>query len=260
MNLINEVVTVCLLLIVINIISFIISDFLNKKTIKNTKENIEDSKESKDIKIKNIKNICILLVGMVAFATIIDIYNIIIKNENAYIHVFGFFKFAKINLGFMTSSFIFSIGQFIIYIEIILLLLVKSNKKKVILTVICILIYLGLCIYKLYSPYMFMKKAQQYEYLDNYDIIADFKEDDKISEKGALKIVKDEFKCDYIANVTAELVNKDDIEDPTIKYSNELEDFWIITFDYMNNYEIKENICVFVDLYTGEVSYLTYEI
>ena len=45
MNLINEVVTVCLLLIVINIISFIISDFLNKKTIKNTKENIEDGQK-----------------------------------------------------------------------------------------------------------------------------------------------------------------------------------------------------------------------
>ena len=73
-----------------------------------------------------------------------------------------------------------------------------------------------------------------------------------------MKIVKDEFKCDYIANVTAELVNIDDIEDATIKYSCDFEDFWIITFDYMKNYEIKEKVCVFVNLYTGEMAYLTY--
>lgn len=259
MNLINEIITVSLLLIVFNIMFYIVSDFLNKKINKNCKEKLEVNNKSEiENKIKTVKNIFILVIGIITFATIIDVYNIIIKNENAYVHVLGFFKFAKINLGTLNASFIFSVGQFIIYLHIILLLLIKSNRKKIIMTTIFVLIYLGLCAYRLYEPFMFIQKAKQYEYLNSYDIISDFKEDDKISEKGALKILKDEFKCDYIANVTAELVNKDEIDDATIKYSNELEDFWIITFDYMRNYEIKEKVCAFVDLYTGEVSYLTY--
>ncbi len=252
MNLINEIITVSILIIIIYIMFYIISDFIRKKLNKSSKENIDKSK------IKNIKNICILIIGIVAFATIIDIYNIIVKNENAYVHFLGFFKFAKVNLGYMNSSFVFSVGQLLIYLEIISLLLIKSNKKKLIIAIVFVLIYLGMCAYRLYEPYIFIKEAKQYEYLNNYDVIEDFREDDKVSKDGALKIVKDKFKCDYIANVTAELVNIDDIEDTTIKYSCDFEDFWIITFDYMKNYEIKEKVCVFVNLYTGEMAYLTY--
>ena len=69
MNLINEIITVSILIIIIYIMFYIISDFIRKKLNKSSKENIDKSK------IKNIKNICILIIGIVAFATIIDIYN-----------------------------------------------------------------------------------------------------------------------------------------------------------------------------------------
>lgn len=251
MNLVNEIITVSLLLIVINIIFWMISNNISKKV---------KEKDNKDLesKINKIKNIFILIFGILVFATLLDLYNIIIKNTNSYVHVLGIFKFAKINTGYLNTVFIFVVGQLILYLDIVVLLLLRKFKKRTIVTAIFVLLYIFICAYGLYTPYMFYKNAKQYEYLNNYDIIEDFKEDDQISKDGALKILKDEFKCDYIANVEAELVKLDELDDITIKYSCDFEEFWIVTFDYMINYEIKENVCAFVDLYTGQVSYLTY--
>ena len=56
----------------------------------------------------------------------------------------------------------------------------------------------------------------------------------------------------------AELIKLDDVEDTVIKYSCDFEEFWIINFDYMKNFEIYENVCVYIDIKTGEMSYITY--
>ena len=267
MNLLNEIITVILLLIVINIIFFMISNSINRKLNKIDKDsknekkgdNNDYSKRSDlETRLNKIKNVFILIFGIVGFATLLDLYNIIIENTNSYIHILGIINFAKVNSAYLNSMFIYSIGQLVLYINVLLLLLIRGSRKRIIITIACILIYILGCCYRLYSPYVFYKEAKQYEYLNNYDLIADFEEDDQVSEEGALKILKDEFKCDYIGNVTAELVNIENIEDITIKYSCDFEEFWIVTFDYMTNFEIKEDVCAFVDLYTGQVSYLTY--
>lgn len=255
MNLINEIITVTLLLVVINIMFIIIKNNVEKKV-----EKIEDEeKKSKTIeKINKIKNILILVLGIVCFATLIDIYNILIKDTNSYIHMFGIVVFAKINVVHLNSMFIFAVGQFCLYLEMLLLLITNKKMIKSIVTTVMVITYIALCVYRLYEPYNFYKNSKKYEYINEINITKDFEEDNEISKEGAIKIVKEQFEVEYINNVNAELVDINEIEDTNIKYSCEFEKFWIITFDYMRNYEIKENACVYVDLYTGKLAYLTY--
>ena len=254
MNLINEIATVFLLLIVINIMFVIIKNNIDRKIEKYDEENKSIFVE----KINKIKNIFILILGIISFATLIDIYNIMIKDTNSYIHMFGIINFAKINIMQLNSMFIFAAGQFCIYLEILLLMLMNKKIVKNIITVVIMFIYAGLCIYRLYEPYTFYINSKKYEYINHIDIIKDFEEDNEISKDGAIKVIKEQFKVDYINNVRIELVSIDEIEDTNIKYSCDFEKFWIITFDYMRNNEIKEKACVYVDLYTGELAYLTY--
>lgn len=250
MNLINEICTVVLLIIVIHIIFIWIENIIDKNKKNNTTDDIN--------KIDKIKNVLVLILGLLIFSSLIDIYNVLMKDTNSYIHVLGIFSFAKINIGYINVMFIFEIGQFLIYSEIIMLLILKSRKIRIFITIIFILVYLSLAMYKLYNQYIFYKNAEVYDNLESFDIKSDFKEDNKLSEIGAIKIIKEEFKFDYIRNVKAEIVKLDEVEDTIIKYSCEFEEFWIVTFDYMKNFEIYENICVFVDAATGETSYITY--
>ena len=244
MNLINEICTVVILIIVIHIIFIWI-----------------ENKIYKDIaleKINKIKNILVLVIGILLFSNLLDIYNILIKDTNAYIHILGIFSFAKINTGYISVMFIFEIGQFAIYLEIIMLLILKSKKTKIISTIFLILLYSFLCIYKLYNPYMFYRSAEIYDNIYKFDLKADFRDDNKVSKEGAIKIIKEQYKFDYIKDVKAELIKLDDVEDTVIKYSCDFEEFWIINFDYMKNFEIYENVCVYIDIKTGEMSYITY--
>ena len=250
MNLINEICTVVLLIIVIHIIFIWIENIIDKNKKNNTTDDIN--------KIDKVKNVLVLILGLLIFSSLIDIYNVLMKDTNSYIHVLGIFSFAKINIGYINVMFIFEIGQFLIYSEIIMLLILKSNKIRIVITIIFILVYLALSMYKLYNPYIFYKNAEVYDNLESFDIKSDFKEDNKLSEIGAIKIIKEEFKFDYIRNVKAEIVKLDEVEDNIIKYSCEFEEFWIVTFDYMKNFEIYENVCVYIDIKTGEMSYITY--
>ena len=250
MSLINEICTVVLLIIVIHIIFIWIENIIDKNKKNNTTDDIN--------KIDKVKNVLVLILGLLIFSSLIDIYNVLMKDTNSYIHVLGIFSFAKINIGYINVMFIFEIGQFLIYSEIIMLLILKSNKIRIVITIIFILVYLALSMYKLYNPYIFYKNAEVYDNLESFDIKSDFKEDNKLSEIGAIKIIKEEFKFDYIRNVKAEIVKLDEVEDNIIKYSCEFDEFWIVTFDYMKNFEIYENVCIFVDATTGETSYITY--
>ena len=250
MNLINEICTVVLLIIVIHIIFIWIENIIDKNKKNNTTDDIN--------KIDKVKNVLVLILGLLIFSSLIDIYNVLMKDTNSYIHVLGIFSFAKINIGYINVMFIFEIGQFLIYSEIIMLLILKSNKIRIVITIIFILVYLALSMYKLYNPYIFYKNAEVYDNLESFDIKSDFKEDNKLSEIGAIKIIKEEFKFDYIRNVKTEIVKLDEVEDNIIKYSCEFDEFWIVTFDYMKNFEIYENVCIFVDATTGETSYITY--
>lgn len=244
MNLINEICTVVILMIVIHIIFIWIENKIYKNYMLD--------------KINKVKNMLVLVIGILLFSNLLDIYNVLIKDTNSYIHILGIFSFAKINTGYINVMFIFEIGQFAIYLEIIMLLILKSKKIKIISTSFLIILYLSLCIYKLYNPYMFYKSAEIHEDIEKFDLRADFKEDNKVSKTGAIKIIKEQYKFDYIRNVKAELVKLDEVEDTVIKYSCDFEEFWIVNFDYMKNFEIYENVCVYIDAKTGELSYITY--
>ncbi len=255
MRLINEIVTIILFLIISDVCFFIVSNKLNKSIEEKNKSSEEKRKENGEKEeniIKNIKLVFIVLFSIISLISALDLYNIIIKNINWNIHVLGIIKYSKVSLEILNTSFVFSLGQLLIYLNILTLLIFKSKKSKIILLILFILIYIICLVFRLYNVYDFYKSSKQYDYLKNYDIIADFKEDNEISDKGALKILQEELKFDYAKDVKFELTSYDEIKDNKIKYACDFENFWVVKFSLMRNYEIYENITGVVDLNTGE--------
>jgi len=253
MGILNEILTTAALLIVLPILFWFISSYIN--TVKSKMD--DEKKNSFELSINKFKNAIIIILGLLCLLGFIDIYNEITVAENSYIHLLGVFKYAKINKGYINTMYVFSVCQLILTFEVLLCLLIKSNKKKIIMIICCMIVFALSIGIKLKEVYIFYKEAEKYNYINDYDIKADFERDGKISESGALKAIKNEFEFDYINNIVSEEANIEEIEDETIKYSCDYENFWIISFDYMKNFEITRNVCALVDFETGQVSFLT---
>ena len=254
MGLLNEILTTIALLIV-----FLILFLFMRSNLKNIKEKLsEEKKNSVAIELNKWNNIFIVALAILCFSIIIDIYNELSVAENTYIHLLGVFKYAKISKGYINTMFVFSISELFIVLEIILLLLLNSNKKRIVAVLICILLYSGVVGIKLKDCYTVYRDGQKYTYINDFDVKKDIEENKEVSEEGALKAIRDEFEFDYISNVITEKANLENIKDETIKNSCNYEDFWIVSFDYMKNYEITKGVCALVDLKSGQVSFLTY--
>lgn len=254
MSLINEILTTIALLIVVPILFMFI-----KSNIDSYKKKLsEEKRNSLEQEINKYKNIFIVALGVLALSIMVDIYNELSVAENSYIHLLGVLKYAKVNKGYINTMFVFSISEFILVVEIMLLLIMNTNKKRIIVLICLVLIYCLILGVKLYDCYIFYNESKKYEYINDFDIKKDIEENNEVSEAGALKAIKNEFEYDYINNVITEKANLDEIKDETIKYSTNYENFWIVSFDYMKNYEITRNVCALVDMASGEVSFLTY--